>query len=176
MLRVVLVDLVDTLVVGSAPAPAAAEALAVLAELDTADGQPLRVAMLGDAPDAVTVVDGAGLRRYLERSPDAAFEPALAAFGAEPADGLAITADAGRAAQARVAGLAVLCLGVDVPGWAGVPAVVTRLVDPDGVEAATFANSLRAHGQLAEPGATASAATHRLDEDGQVRRERFRSI
>jgi hypothetical protein len=176
VLKVVLVDLVDTLVVGSATAPAAAEALAVLAELDTADGQPLRVVLLGDAPDAESVVDGAGLRRYVESSPEAAFGPALAAFGAAPADGLAITADAGRAAESRAAGLAAVCLGVDVPGWAGVPALVARLVDPDGVEAATFANSLRAHGQLAEPGASASAATHRIDEDGRIRRERFRSI
>lgn len=176
MLKVVLVDLVDTLVVGSAPAPAAAEALAVLAELDTADGQPLRVAVLGDAPDAVAVVDEAGLRRYVEPASATAFGPAPTALGAEPADCLAITADAGRAAQARAAGLAAVCLGVDVPDWSGVPAVVARLVDPDGVEAATFARSLRAHGQLAEPGVTPTAATHRVGADGRIRRERFRSI
>lgn len=147
MLRIVLVDLADTLVIDGAPA-----ALAALAELDTADGEPLRV----------------------ETVSATAFGPALAGFGAAPADGLAITADADRAAESRAAGLPVVQVGVDVPDWSGVPAVVARLVDPDGVEEAAFVRSLREHGQLAEPGA--DAPTHRIDEDGRVRRERFRSI
>jgi hypothetical protein len=160
VLKVVLVDLVDTLVVGGAPAPAAEAALAVLAELDTADGEPLRVEVIGDAPPAAS----------------ATFHAALTEFGADPADGLAITSDAERAAQSRAAGLPVVRLGVDVPDWSGVPAVVARLVDPDGVEEATFVRSLRTHGQLAEPGSDAPAATHRLDADGRIIRERFRSI
>jgi hypothetical protein len=176
VLKVVLVDLVDTLVVGGAPAPAATAALAVLAELDNADGEPLRVAVLGADPEATSVVDDAGLRRYVENAPAAAFDIALAAFGAESTDGLAITSDPERAAQSRAAGLPVVELGVDVPDWSGVPAVVARLLDPDGVEEATFVRSLRTHGQLAEPGADAPAATHRLDEDGRITRERFRSI
>jgi len=155
VLKVVLVDLVDTLVVGGAPAPAAEAALAVLAELDTADGNPLRVEIVGDTPR---------------------FGAALAAFGTAPADGLAITSDAARADESRAAGLPVVRLGVDVPDWSGVPAVVARLVDPEGVEEATFLSSLRTHGQLAEPGADAPAATHRVDEDGRITRERFRSI
>ncbi|MGI5125811.1 hypothetical protein ACQEVB_03240 [Pseudonocardia sp. CA-107938] len=175
MLRVVLVDLVDTLVVDGAPAPAATDALAVLAELDAADGEPLRVAVLGD-PQTASVVDDAGLRRYVETAPSAGFEAALAAFGAEPADALAITAVAERAAESRAAGLPVVCLGVDVPDWSGVPAVVARLVDPDGVEQATFVRSLRTHGQLAEPGADAPDATHSVDDEGRIRRDRFRSI
>lgn len=176
MLKVVLVDLVDTLVVGGAPAPAAEAALAVLAELDTADGEPLRVAILGDDAQATSVVDDAGLRRYVETAPSAAFDAALATFGAEPADGLAITSDAERAAESRAAGLSVVRMGVDVADWAGVPAIVARLVDPEGMEEATFVRSLRAHGQLAEPGTDAPAATHRVDEDGRITRERFRSI
>jgi hypothetical protein len=176
VLKVVLVDLVDTLVVGGAPAPAAAAALAVLAEFDTADGEPLRVVVLGDDPQAASIVDDAGLRRYVETAPSAVYEAAMAAFGAEPADGLAITSVAERATESRAAGLSVVRMGVDVPDWTGVPAIVARLVDPDGVEEATFVRSLRTHGQLAEPGADAPAATHRVDEDGRVRRERFRSI
>jgi len=147
----VLVDRVDTLVEGGAPA------LAVLAELDTADGEPLRVEVVGDTPPAT-------------------FDSALAAVGAAPAETLAITSDAERAAESRAAGLPVVRLGVDVPDWSGIPAVVARLVDPDGVEEATFLRSLRAHGQLAEPGADAPAATHRVEEDGRITRERFRSI
>lgn len=175
MLTVVLVDLVDTLVVGHAPAPGAAAALAALAELDTADGAPLRVTVVGDEPDAVSVLGAAGLLRYLDSAPQAApFAPALA--GRAPTEGLSITADSVRAAEARALGLDAVVLGVDVLGWAAVPGLVAHLVDPDDTEAATFARSLRAHGQLTEPGADATAATHSLDEEGRIRRDRFRAI
>ncbi|MGI5132852.1 hypothetical protein ACQEVB_39055 [Pseudonocardia sp. CA-107938] len=151
MLKVVFVD------------PAASRgAVAALCELDRADGEPLQVALVGST-------DEAGTGRF------AGYGPALDELHVRADDGLTITADAARAAEARDLGLPVVQVGVDVPDWSAVPPLVAHLLDPEGVEQATFERSLRAHGQIAEPGVDAVATTHHVDSEGRIRRDRFAS-
>lgn len=81
MLRVLILDLGNTLVADDAPLPHVPEALAALGELDDTRGQPLEIALVSDFPAAVPptparvdalfaeylgLLEGFGLRSFFE--------------------------------------------------------------------------------------------------------------
>lgn len=183
MVRVLLLDLGNTLVADGRTLPHVPEALAALAELDGATGQPLEMALVSDFRTATSTADvevafgeyldllgGFGLRAFFEpvdrhvtlstqagaTKPDPrVYRLALHRLGTDAgfADCLSITEDAGHVAACRALGMQAWQFGVDFDDWAQAPDLVRRAIDPAGVEEATFERSLRAHGQLAEEGA-----------------------
>ena len=158
MIRVVVLDLGETLLHGDQLFPHVPEALTALRKLRTSDGTRLQLCLVSDFTMAngtsvrtlfsqyLRILDSVGLRRFFlpvgrhvtlstharVMKPDRrVYELALERLdtGATLSECVVITEDAGHIAACRALGMKGLRFGADFTDWADAPALV-RALDP----------------------------------------------